>query len=382
MSVIRVGLLMTESKIPAATLRRCAELALAEMVARDALETEVEFIELTGEGPPAGPIYNVERALRQLHDDGCIGVIGLANSDSCMAVSGLIDGLGLPTVTSGSSAAYSSSYTFSVQWGSCPEEAFLMIDWLAQNGAQRIGVVWDMLWHSGEWVHYLRLACRRWGLTIVSEERVPSPTTAHSTAPVERSLRMTRAALERMRDARPDALALLPAMAAPSVMQCLDDMKWAPPYVGNCGFAVHRLPAHLIQNAVFSSLYDEDNPTAADFMRRFEAAYGAPPSVVHQALTHYDQARAFFEGLSLAPICSRAGLREGLEQVKLLPSAQGARGSYINFSPWDHRGVKGASAMVLRRVTSAENVQTTGSRVVGRYEGLYRAHAHDDAFNA
>jgi ABC-type branched-subunit amino acid transport system substrate-binding protein len=363
---------MTESKIPATTLRRAADLAIAEIYARDGLETAVEFIEIVAEGPPAGPIYNVERALRRLHEEGCIGVIGLANSDSCMAVADLIDELKLPALAAGSSAAYSSAYTFSVQWGSCPEEAFLMIDWLAQHGARRIGIVWDMLWHSGEWVHYMRLACRRWGLTIVSEERVPSPTTPHSTAPVERSLRLTRAALERMRDAKPDALALLPAMAAPAVVQCLADMKWSPPYVGNCGFAVHRLAPELIQGVTFVSLYDEDNPTAARFMARYVEEFGASPDVVHQALTHYDQARAFFEGLSLAPIWSREGLRQGLEQVKLLPSAQGARGTYINFSPWDHRGVKGASAMVLRQVRSSENVQANGSAVVGRYQGLYR----------
>ena len=244
-----------------------------------------------------------------------------------------------------------------------------MMDYLASHGARRVAIVWDRLWHSGEWVDYLRLAAKRWGIEIVGDVRVPAPTTAYSTEPDGRSLRITRDSLERLRTANPDALALLPAMAAPSVMRSLRDMDWKIPYVGNLGFAVHRMPLDLIEGAIHVSLWDDENPQAAEFLRRHQDAYGRAPSVMHQSLTHYDQARAMFEGLSQAPIWSREGLLAGLERVKLLASVQGTAGTYINFSPWDHRGVKGASTMVLRRFGK------DGSKVVHRYNGLYRAGA-------
>ena len=115
MGSVLVGLLMTESKLPAAGLREAAEVALAEMRERDALEFDVEFKEIAVDGPPAGRVFAVEEALREMERAGAIGVIGLANADSCMAVRPLVDQIRVPTIGCGSSALYQSQYLFAVQ---------------------------------------------------------------------------------------------------------------------------------------------------------------------------------------------------------------------------------------------------------------------------
>src|SRR5690606_742544 len=96
-------------------------------------------------------------------------------------------------------------------------------------------------------------------------------------------------------------------------------------------------------------IYDERNPRARAFLQHYTERFG-PPAHLAFTLAAYDAARALFEGIALASILTRDGVRSGLERVKRLSATMGGEGAYISFGPWDHRGVKGRDALCLREL--------------------------------
>jgi branched-chain amino acid transport system substrate-binding protein len=55
----------------------------------------------------------------------------------------------------------------------------------------------------------------------------------------------------------------------------------------------------------------------------------------------YDQGRATAEAIINALSMDGAGLREGLERIKMMPSTLGGPRTYIGYGPEDHRGLSG-----------------------------------------
>jgi branched-chain amino acid transport system substrate-binding protein len=66
------------------------------------------------------------------------------------------------------------------------------------------------------------------------------------------------------------------------------------------------------------------------------------------AAVGYDLGLLVAEGLARAPELTRDGVREGLELVKLLPSAEGRAGTTLSFGHWD-RGALHGPYLVLRQ---------------------------------
>lgn len=73
---------------------------------------------------------------------------------------------------------------------------------------------------------------------------------------------------------------------------------------------------------------------------RFERRFGYRRDDTMIALL-YDQGRATAEAIINAPSLDRAGLTEGLEQIKMMPSTLGGPRTYIGYGPEDHRGYRG-----------------------------------------
>jgi len=97
--------------------------------------------------------------------------------------------------------------------------------------------------------------------------------------------------------------------------------------------------------------WDDDNIINARFREQFAARYpdSRLPSGEMTGIFH-DMMTTFLEGVMLAPIMNRDGIRRGLEMVQMLPSASGGPRTCIGFSPYNHRGLQGADVMVLRRM--------------------------------
>ena len=63
------------------------------------------------------------------------------------------------------------------------------------------------------------------------------------------------------------------------------------------------------------------------------------------------------EGIALSKPKDRYELREGLEQVRMLPAANGGKGTVISFGPNDHRGYK-SDYIVVRQVRDGRDILT------------------------
>ena len=70
----------------------------------------------------------------------------------------------------------------------------------------------------------------------------------------------------------------------------------------------------------------------------------------------YDIGRLIAEGLARSHHLTRAGLRDGLERVKLLPAASGRDGTTMGFGKWDHGALKGPY-LVLREWRDGRTVE-------------------------
>ena len=74
----------------------------------------------------------------------------------------------------------------------------------------------------------------------------------------------------------------------------------------------------------------------------------------------YDLGRLLAEGLARAPERTREGVKDGLEQVKWLPAAEGHEGTLLGFGNHD-RGALHGRYLVLRQWSGGESVEVAES---------------------
>jgi hypothetical protein len=95
--------------------------------------------------------------------------------------------------------------------------------------------------------------------------------------------------------------------------------------------------------------YDERNGVGQAFLDRFEARYGRRPEHSMPGLA-YDVATVIVRGLASARPLTGEGVKRGIEQVKLIPSASGAPGTFLRFGEYIRQGWLGSDYLVARRV--------------------------------
>lgn len=356
MEPVRLGILMAEPQLAAPRWRNVLTLALEDLEASGRLPRGVELVERNPEGLPNGSSAAVVDALRDLDAAGVVGVLGPANGDNCISLQPHVDRAELPTVGLCATIRFPSAWCFSVPWGSCPEDALLVASWVVRQGHRRLAVVTDDLWHSAEYVEYLDLAASRHDLEVVHRERLPATVRDAAEAPAEQLAR-AQVAVERCRAARPDVLVHLGPLSLAAVARAVTDQGWDVPKVANNGFAAAQRPerAALFEGWVGTTCWHDDNELLASLLQRHQERFGEPAGPDFAAAL-YDGARVLFEGLALAPILNRPGLRAGLERVRGLPSSMGGPENVLAFGPWDHRALKSASMMVLRRIEGGRSV--------------------------
>lgn len=347
---LKIGILVSEPQLSDEVWRNVAQMALEEAQRREILDYDVEFIEERAEGLPTGTVQSVIDAWHRLADKGVIAIVGPATADNAMAIREVADAGQIPTLSITATSYVASDWCFSVSWGSGPEDSFRMVDYLKSQGCSSMGIIWDTMWHSGEFVEFLNIAGKRAGIRTTCEERISMRIREMGT-PSELQLRQARVALENIRSTNPDALAVATALATAAVGRVLKDMNWDVPVVCNNSLGIGRGPKAqgAMDGWVGTSIYDERNPIATRFLDEYVERFG---SVYHTdfQLTAHSAFRMLFEGVSLAPIMTRRGVYEGLEKVRMFPSALGSPGSYLGFGTHDRRALKGREMIVLRRI--------------------------------
>jgi ABC-type branched-subunit amino acid transport system substrate-binding protein len=330
----------------------CFSLALDGALDRGELEQPVELVTREVEGLPTGSERAVVEAWRELSSVGVVAVLGPSNADNGMAVRPAANEGRTPTVLFGCSEQLASEWTFSVPWGAAPEDVFLATSWLHHEGHRRVALLWDSAWHGEEWFAYAQLAARRFGVEQVGDARIPAHVVGDD--PKQRQHDEARRGLEALRELAPDALLMMTSHGSVPFATALQELGWDVPRViaGGSFGAARKLPA-LFAGWVGTCLWDDENPTCQDFLASYEKRFGARPPE-DMAIAVYDGARALLEGIALAPVRSRDGVRTGLERVKQLPASSGGPGSVLSFGPHDPRGYKGRDLSILRRQATPE----------------------------
>jgi len=350
---VRIGVLMDMPE----WIRPAALKAYAFIVARTArdsrFERGVELVEQIVEGAPSGPIGAALKGYDALVDAGVLAVIGPNHSDHNKALTARAEARRVPVLALGATAEQVSEHVFNVQWGSIPEDAHIVANWLARNGHARVTVTWDTAWHSGEYLHHFRHAARRLGIRILTDERLsqlPGPgLDAHVARTVEEHRRLGPDAIVHFATSR-SGLAWAKGVKAAG---------WSPPRIMNGGFygATNAATADIYEGWVGTGLWDDDNPTLAALLAEYAAWAGEPfPAPAELAAIYFDGMRALLEGVALAPILTPEGIKHGLEDVKMLPAATGGPRTVISFGRWDRRGLKGMDVMILRRMAGGKLV--------------------------
>lgn len=349
---IKIGILISEPQLPSQVWKNCATIAWEDAERRQILDYDIEFIEEEAEGLPTGSTQSVTEAWRRLADQGVLAIVGPATADNAMSVKTVADEYEVPTLSITATSFVASKWCFSVSWGSGPEDSFRMVDWLKAQNCSSMGVIWDTMWHSGEFVEFLQIAGKRAGIRVTTEERISMRIREMGT-PSELQMNQARKALTNIRSTSPDALAVGTSLATAAVGRALNEMEWDVPVVCNNSLGIGRGPKAqgAMDGWVGTSIYDERNIIASQFLAEYEKRHGAVYHTDFQ-ITAHDAFRMLFEGLSLAPIMTRQGLHDGLEKIRLFPSGIGSPGAYLGFGTYDHRALKGLNMIVLRRILS------------------------------
>jgi branched-chain amino acid transport system substrate-binding protein len=152
-----------------------------------------------------------------------------------------------------------------------------------------------------------------------------------------------------------DALVYLGlGLAGTAVARARRDARWDVPTAMNTAGLHGYEPeyAREIDGWVYVDMLDDDNPVLAALYDRLDAgvAHGVIPAI------RYDLGLLIAEGLARAPELTASGVRDGLELVKLVPSAEGRAGTTLGFGHWD-RGALHGEYLVLRQWRDATSVQ-------------------------
>jgi len=316
-------------------------------------ERGFEFVVRRSFGPPAGPIKNTIDAYNQLCDEGCLVVVGPHHSDSNIAITRHVEARQVPLIALGATASHMSEYTFSIRWGSSPNDAFTCASWLKKQGCKRVCYTWDNAEHSREYVQNFLIAVERAGLRVIGERRFPQVITPALNGIFEE-------AYGELRDLNPDGIVDFGSSETAFHWASFVNQKgWDLPRIMNDTFFMAYLPGYTekLEGWCGTTLFDDDNTTLQQLHADYIARYPGEEVPPHELMAIYrDGMLVALEGIKLAPIFTPEGVKEGLEKISLLPAAIGGPRTCIGFAPYDRAGLKGPDLMVVRRVKGGKPI--------------------------
>lgn len=340
-----VGILHDMSAEPTDTSEqdRILRLHIDDLLAAGRLDRDVEFVHAWGMGLPSGTAAAVERAHAELVGQGVLLIIGPAIGDNALVATPLADRARVPTVNWAGTEKGRGEYMFHVQVGSHEDESIVIARHLADLGVQRVSVVRDRSPIGLRHLAFLRDEAEVLGLRVVAETSV-SPLATEAEAEVGEAL-----------DASPDALVYFGlGLSAPAVAGAARARGWSGPSAMNTAGLRGYAPdfARTIDGWTYVDMCSDTNRTLAALRERLGISAATGPGAAYA----YDLGRLVAEGLARAPERTRDGVKEGLEQVKWLPAAQGHEGTQLGFGRYD-RGALHGRYLVLRQWQDGVSVE-------------------------
>jgi ABC-type branched-subunit amino acid transport system substrate-binding protein len=345
MAAIRVGLLddMADGPPGASTIEPWLRQALDDVSAAGRLPHDVEFVRAYGLGLPSGTAAAVERAYRELADEGVVLVVGPAIGDNALVATPLCEALAVPTINWAGAERARGRYMFHLQVGSHEDESIVIARHLAALGTRRVGVVHDRSPIGERHLRFLREEAEIVGLEIVAQPLIEP--LAHEAA--EQVATVVAAGAE--------ALVYLGlGVSAPGVAHAARECNWRGPQVMNTAGIRGYQPGFAadIDGWTYVDLHADDNATLNALQQRL----GFTDDRRLAAAKGYDLGRLVAEALARATEPTREGVLTGLEHTKWLPAAQGAEGTLLGFGQYD-RGALHGRYLVMRRWQDGVSVE-------------------------
>jgi branched-chain amino acid transport system substrate-binding protein len=333
-AAIRVGVL-NDTGVPSSIgVDRWIRLVVDDMLAAGRLDRDVELVSATCLGLPHGTAAAVERAYAELVAQDVLLVVGPAIGDDALALTPVVERAAVPTINWSGAERARGEHMFHVQVGSHEDESVVIARHLASR-VWRVGVVVDRSPIGRRHLQYLEEEAAAVRLRVAATAMV-HPLAEHADDEVKSVI-----------GADVDALVYLGlGHSAPAVASAALGVGWdGPSLMNTAGMRGHSPDwAGRLDGWTYVDMYADDNLTLSALRDRLGPDQAPPmPTAVG-----YDLARLVGEGLARAPELTRVGVREGLEQVKWLPAAEGHEGTLLGFGVRD-RGALHGRYLVLRR---------------------------------
>ncbi len=331
-------------------------LTFDEALENDMFDRPVELIFRQAEGLPTGSVKSVIDAYKELVEEGCLAILGPLVSESVVHVARYANEFGkVPFVSQAGSENTLGEYSFNLGNGSMPDEPPIIASLMAHAGLRRIGVVRETGVIGREYTEHLHRATKIEGISIVAEAPVASTIKDLQS----QGARLAKEMAE-WRD-KADAVVYFGfGFSVGVVNQALKTLDWHPAkYTGTpweCAYC-HPEYEQAYRGWIGLDLYDEENTVGQDFLDRFARRYGRRPEYSAPVYGR-DAATLIAYGLSYASSLSPEGVKEGMENVRMIPAASGAPGTRLSLGKNTRRAWMGASYMVARELDPANREKT------------------------
>lgn len=308
-------------------------LVFDEAVAAGVVDRPIELVQRAVIGLPNGTYQAVERAYDELVAEGCLAIFGPYVSDNAVPLAAHADRVAkVPSIIlSGSEGAL----------GSMPEEPVMLAAVMIGDGRRRIAIAYEASLIGKEYLAFAERAYAAAGLAIAT------------TVPIPQVESDKTATVDALRSADPDAVVHVGfGHGLWGFSDALRAAGWDPPRYTTTAFEMAHISAEWMRHLsgwIGLDSYDERNPVGQAFLDRFEARCGRRPAHSMPGLCH-DVATVITRGLSAARPLTGEGVKNGIQQVKLIPAASGAPGTFLRFGRYIRQGWLGSDYLIARRV--------------------------------
>ncbi|MFV1366144.1 ABC transporter substrate-binding protein [Mycolicibacterium elephantis] len=317
-------------------------LVFDDAVAAGVVDRPIEVVRRDVIGLPNGTYHAVERGYDELVAEGCLAIFGPYVSDNAVPLTAHADRVAkVPNIILSGSEGALGEWTFALNNGSMPEEPVMLAAVMLGDGRSRIAIAYEASLIGKEYLAFAEKAYSAAGLKIVTTAAIPQ---------VEAD---KAAVVAELRAADPDALVHVGfGHGLWGFSDALEAAGWDPPRYTTTAFEMAHITAEWMRQLrgwIGLDSYDERNVVGQAFLDRFEARYGRRPTHSMPGLCH-DVATVIARGLAAARPLTGEGVKEGIEQVKLVPSASGAPGTFLRFGRYIRQGWLGSDYLIARRI--------------------------------
>lgn len=343
---VKIGILNDLSDGPPSPsdVAQWLQLALDELRADGRLQQPVELINAWGLGLPYGSAEAVEKAFHSLREQQVHLIVGPAIGDNALIVTPLSEQYRVPTLNWAGSEWARGEFMFHLQVGSHEDESIVLARYMASQGVKRVGVVFDESPIGERYWQFFAAEAPLLGIDVVAVETI-EPLASEADHQLHTLLA-----------AQPDALVYLGlGPAALPLARLLSASGWRGLMMMNtAGIRGHHAPeyAEALEGWMYLDMYSDHNVVLQRLVRRLNVAGNRWLA----AAKGYDLGRLVAEGLARSKALTADGVRQGLEQIKWLPAAEGHDGVLLGFGHFD-RGALHGPYLVLRQWHSLHSVQ-------------------------